>query len=155
MNVENDQAFRQGPCFATAARKASRRLSQLYDDAMEPCGLRSTQYAILVQLDARGEEPPTMAVLAEALVIDRSALGHNLRPLERDGFLTLEEGDEDRRRRHVVLTSKGKAKFREAHVLWKTAQKRFVEVYGIKDSETLRASLLSVAYDERLGTLRD
>ena len=63
-------------CFATAARKASRRLTQFYDDALEPCGLRSTQYAMLNEL-ARSAHPPTLAELASALVSDRSSVGHN------------------------------------------------------------------------------
>ena len=55
-----------------------------------------------------------MAELAHAMVMDRSALGHNLRPLERDGLIALQESEEDRRRRHVVLTPMGKAKLRDA-----------------------------------------
>src|SRR3981081_4702379 len=89
------------PCFATAIRKASRRLSQLYDDALEPSGLRTTQFAILSELERRAKEPP-MRELADAMVMDRSALGRNLRPLERDGLIALEEG-EDRRQRRVVM----------------------------------------------------
>ena len=42
--------YRPGECFVGAARKASRRLTQFYDDALEPCGLRSTQYTILAEL---------------------------------------------------------------------------------------------------------
>ena len=45
---------RASECFATAARKASRRLTQFYDDALEPSGLRSTQYAILTELARSG-----------------------------------------------------------------------------------------------------
>ncbi|MEJ1978353.1 MAG: MarR family winged helix-turn-helix transcriptional regulator [Acetobacteraceae bacterium] len=85
-------------------RKASRRLTQLYDDALGPAGIRSTQFAILTELDRRAKAPPTMRELANALVMDRSALGHNLRPLERDDFIELRESDEDRRRRYVALT---------------------------------------------------
>ena len=88
--------YRPGECFVGAARKASRRLTQFYDDALEPCGLRSTQYSILSEL-ARFAGPPTLAELASALVSDRSAVGHNLRPLIRDGYLALEPGAEDRR----------------------------------------------------------
>jgi len=142
-------------CFATAARKASRRLTQLYDDAMESCGLRSTQYAILAQLDARSEDPPTLAVLADALVLDRSALGHNLRPLERDGLLAIVAGKEDRRQRHIVLTPKGRAKYREGRALWRSVQKRFADVYGADEAAALRVGLLRIAYDDRLGTLKD
>ena len=96
--------YRPGECFVGAARKASRRLTQFYDDALEPCGLRSTQYTILAEL-ARFGAPPTLAELASALVSDRSAVGHNLRPLIRDGYLALEPGAKDRRERRIVLTA--------------------------------------------------
>jgi DNA-binding MarR family transcriptional regulator len=138
------------PCFATAIRKASRRLSQLYDDALEPSGLRTTQFAILSELERRAKEPPTMRELADAMVMDRSALGRNLRPLERDGLIALEEG-EDRRQRRVVMTAHGEAKRREAKRLWQTAQDRFDEVFGKDAAADLRATLLGIAYDERLA----
>ena len=93
---------RVSPCNATALRKASRRVTQLYDAALEPTGLRSTQFAILVELANWSTDPPTLAELADALAIDRSSLGHNLRPLEREGLIVLREGAEDRRRRHMA-----------------------------------------------------
>ncbi len=142
------------PCNATAMRKASRRLTQLYDDAVEQCGLRSTQFTILAEL-AFASRAPTMAELAATLVMDRSALGHNLRPLERDGFIALREAEEDRRRRHVILTPQGRAKFQEAARLWEIAQKRFNEVFGESAAGRLRTTLLDIAYDERLGKLKD
>jgi DNA-binding MarR family transcriptional regulator len=142
-------------CIVTATRKASRRLTQLYDDALEPCGLRATQFAILAEVNCRSLEPPTMRELADALVMDRSALGHNLRPLERDELIALEESEEDRRRRHVVMTPQGKAKFKQAKRLWQTAQDCFNEVFGQSQAADLRATLLAIAHDERLATLRD
>src|ERR1700733_12168960 len=108
MPISRKLVTEESPCCATAMRKASRRLTQLYDDALTPSGLRSTQYAILAELHRLIRQPPTMAELAQSLVMDRSALGHNLRPLERDGLLVLQEGEEDRRRRHVVMTERGK-----------------------------------------------
>lgn len=142
----------ESPCCATALRKASRRLTQLYDDALEPSGLRSTQVAILFELNARSATPPTLAELARALVIDRSALGHNLRPLERDGLVALLEG-EDRRQRRVVLTSQGKARYRDALPLWQAAQERFLAVFGEPEAASLRTTLLGIAHDDRLATL--
>jgi len=140
-------------CFATATRKASRRLTQLYDDMLEPCGLRSTQVAILVELDVMSANPPTVAELAAALVTDRSGLGHNLRPLERDGLIALLEGTRDRRRRNVVLTAQGKARLREALPLWKKAQDHFIAIVGEQQGERLRATLLDIAGDERLSKI--
>src|SRR6202047_258099 len=77
-------------CNGTALRKATRRVSQLYDAVLAPCGLRSTQRSILIHVARAGT--PTMGDLAAALVLDRSALAHNLKPLERDGFVAVVVG---------------------------------------------------------------
>ena len=113
MSQAPETGYRPGECFVGAARKASRRLTQFYDDALAPCGLRSTQYSILSEL-TRFSSAPTLAELASALVSDRSAVGHNLRPLTRDGYIALEPGPNDRRERRIVLTPQGQSKHREA-----------------------------------------
>lgn len=153
MPSERRAAYRSSPCYATAMRKASRRVTQLYDDALEPCGLRSTQYAILAELAARSAQHPTLAELAGALVTDRSSVGHNLRPLERDGYVALREGEEDRRQRLIVLTERGLAKVQEARQLWQGVQENFQILYGEAECAALRTTLLDIAYDERLATL--
>jgi DNA-binding MarR family transcriptional regulator len=154
MTTDRKANFRPVPCNATALRQASRRLTQLYDAALEPCGLRSTQLAILAELAYCSTDPPTLAELADALAIDRSSLGHNLRPLEREGLVVLREGVEDRRRRHIALTSKGKAKYREGLRLWRVAQDTFEHVFGRSEAATLRATLQAIAHHERLASLK-
>lgn len=143
-----------GTCCATALRKASRRLTQLYDNALMPSGLRSTQFAILAEVCRRAGAPPSVQDLAAALVLDRSALGHNLRPLERDGLLALKKSPDDRRRRHVVLTRKGLARFEATKPLWQGAQERFTCSFGEKEAAMLRATLLTIAGDESLAALQ-
>lgn len=144
-------ARRVSPCFSSALRRASRRVGQLYDSAIGASGLRSTQFSVLAELASRRHSPPSLAELAEVLVLDRSALGHNLRPLERDGFVRLQPGADDRRVRRIQLTDSGLAKFREARGHWRRAQARFAEVIGEDESAALRAALLAVAYEERLA----
>jgi DNA-binding MarR family transcriptional regulator len=145
----------EGLCNAAAMRKASRRITQLYDDALAPSGLRSTQYAILSELGRREKTPPSMRELADALVMDRSALGHNLRPLERDGLIALATSETDRRRQHVVMTPAGKIKmkYREAKAFWLKAQDHFHRVFGKANAAELRATLFSIAYEERLASV--
>src|SRR5215204_3474262 len=111
-----------GICNATALRKATRRVSQLYDMVLAPTGLRSTQRSILMHI-ARGGTP-TMGDLAAALVLDRSALAHNLKPLERDGLVTVMVDETDRRSRRVALTAVGEEKLKASLELWKDAQRR-------------------------------
>jgi DNA-binding MarR family transcriptional regulator len=154
MTRKND-AGEDLPCCATAMRKATRRLTQLYDDALERCGLRSTQFAILAELDFKPGDPPTMAELAKLLVMDRSALGHNLQPLLRDGLVALKDSPTDKRRRLVVLTPQGRAKMKVAVKLWNEAEQRFRAVFGPSRAAKLRATLLEIARDDRLATLSD
>src|ERR1700736_6516394 len=119
MSTDSKANFRLSPCNATTLRMASRRLTQLYDAALEPCGVRVTQLAILSGVAPCWPGPPTRAGVADALAIDRSSLGHNLRPLEREGLVVLGERAVDGRRRHIALTSKGKAKWREGVRVWR------------------------------------
>jgi DNA-binding MarR family transcriptional regulator len=131
-------------------RKASRWLSQMYDAALAPAGLRSTQYSILRELTRRADDPPLMGHLAEAMVMDRSTLGHNLMPLERDGLVRLEASRADRRSKTVVLTAKGRRKHAEALPLWREAQDRFEERFGDVEAAYLRKMLLVIAGDAEL-----
>ncbi len=155
MQIDRKSALRQSPCVAAALRMASRRLTQLYDDALKPSGLRSTQFTILAELDRRADQPPTMAELASILAMDRSTLGHNLRPLERERLVALREGDADRRQRRVVLTARGRSKFQVAKPLWRAAQDRFDTVFGERESANLRATLLGIAFEQRFARLDD
>src|SRR5258707_15406020 len=76
-------------CNFGAVRRASRRLLHMYDSILAPTGLKQCQYGILSALNSRGAALPSVQELAEELVLDRSTLGQNLRPLERDNFVTL------------------------------------------------------------------
>jgi DNA-binding MarR family transcriptional regulator len=141
----------KSPCSATALRKASRRVTMLYDAALAPTGLTVTQYALLTELVRWADQAPTVTELAEAMVMDRSGLGHTLGPLERDGLLALAVNGKDARSRHVVLTVRGKALQRKAHALWEKAQQRFSNVVGAQEMARLQATLLSIAHDDRLS----
>lgn len=155
MNIDAPTHSAASACSATALRKASRRLTQLYDDALSPYSLRSTQYAILVELERRAAALPTLQELADALVMDRSALGHTLRPLERDGLIEIRQGTQDRRRRYVALTPAGDGKRTEAKPGWQAAQRQFHAAFGHDKAHALRSTLLAIANDERLGTLQE
>jgi DNA-binding MarR family transcriptional regulator len=143
--VSNPDAELLSPCHCSALRRATRRLSQMYDAALAPAKLRSTQFSVLVEIQRRGDEPPTIGELAEALVMDASTLGQNLRPLEREGLLTLQASEGDRRRRCVVLTKIGAARLAAALPLWEEAQWRFERKFGKRAAAELRATLSAIA----------
>jgi DNA-binding MarR family transcriptional regulator len=134
-------------CNCTALRKATRRVSQLYDSALEPCGLRTTQRSILMQI-ARSQNPPPLGELAEALVMDRGALTHTLKPLERDRLIEIRVDPEDRRNRLVALTAAGRKKLEESQALWKRAQAGFETAFGVAKSAALREALEFVVSED-------
>jgi DNA-binding MarR family transcriptional regulator len=126
-------------CHCTALRKASRRISQLYDLALAPSGLKVTQRAILARIGR--SEPTGVGELADGLVMDAGGLAHTLKPLVRDGFVTIAPDPQDRRNRLVRLTPAGKAKLKESEALWLTAQRGFEKELGKARSEALHEAV--------------
>ena len=156
MSGRKDQTARASEgsrCNCTALRKASRRISQLYDMALAPSGLRTTQRAILAQINR--SEPTTVGALAVALVMDSGALAHTLKPLERDRLVAIEIDPDDRRNRLITLTAKGRATLAETEVLWAKAQRGFETAFGRAESESLREALRFLASDNFVSAFQD
>ena len=154
MPLNTTNPARHTACTCGSLRKASRRISQFYDSALAPVGIKSTQFSILAEVE-RGsiEGPLSMCELATAMVMDRSTLGHNLRPLERDDLLSLQLTATDRRKRHVTLTKKGRATLQRARRLWRTAEGRFEKIFGKRHAADLREVLLYIAGNDELNSL--
>jgi DNA-binding MarR family transcriptional regulator len=133
-------------CNCGALRQAARRVTKLYDDALAPIGLGINQYSILARLNRVG--PSTIQNLARLLVMDRSTLGHLLRPLEKRGFVKLEVSKQDRRSRIVALTQTGAAVVTKARPRWAAAQRRFERTFGKEAALELRTVLKEIATAE-------
>ena len=147
-------AVPRNACTCGSLRKASRRVSQFYDTALAPIGIKSTQFSILSEVDRRSvESPVTMRDLATAMAMDRSTLGHNLKPLERDDLVTLRLSADDRRKRYVELTKKGRSTLRKSRRLWQHAEGRFEKIFGKGPAAELRAVLLNIAGNKELNSL--
>jgi DNA-binding MarR family transcriptional regulator len=131
------------PCNCAALREAARHVTQLYDAALAPVGLSLNQYSILSRLDRLG--PRTIRDLAKNLVMDRSTLGHLLRPLEKRGLLKIGMSKDDGRRREIRLTGTGKSLLQEARPLWRKAQRLFEDRVGIEPARKLRLTLVRLA----------
>ena len=141
-------------CNAGALRRAGRRVMHLYDTELASVGLSLCQYGILSAINSRGAALPSVQELAEELVLDRSTLGQNLRPLERDGLISLLTDPKDHRVRLIALTKSGIAKFKEAKEHWQVAQERFEAVFGREEAAQLRSVLLSIAYNADFGPVK-
>ncbi|CAM3938477.1 MarR family winged helix-turn-helix transcriptional regulator [Bordetella muralis] len=134
-------------CNGVALRKATRRVTQLYDAALAPCGLTVSQRSVLLHIQRLGGRP-TMSELAQAMVLDRSALARNIKPLERDGYVMQKPNAADGRSRLIEATPSGLAKLAESNALWRKAQRRFEEVYGFDQAAALRVALAKIYSDE-------
>lgn len=126
-------------CHATHLRKATRRITLLYDSLLAPSGLRSTQRSIMMQI-ARSQSV-SMSDLAKLLVIDKSAVAQNLKPLEREGWVSVVVDSADKRSRKITLTQAGMDKLLETQPLWERAQASFEEGLGVESAAELRQTL--------------
>ena len=133
-------------CNCLALRQATRLASQFYDQHLAPSGLRTTQFSILAKLKRLG--PTTINALAAALVVDRTTLGRNILPLERDGLIRIEPSAADARSKELHLTKKGAARLGAALERWAQAQEGFEAAYGKARAAQLRALLQGVVTSE-------
>ena len=133
-------------CACFHLRQASRVVTQLYDETLRPTGILGTQLPLLVALRLHGEL--TVHGLAKALVMDRTTLTRNLKPIEREGLIRIGTG-EDRRERIVHLTAKGRRRLDRAVPLWKKAQSQVVRAVGRDGFERLLSDLGELVEETR------
>jgi DNA-binding MarR family transcriptional regulator len=126
-------------CTCMRLRKASRRITQIYDRSLEPAGVTVTQYALLgylARFDGIG-----IGALAEKLAMDATTLTRNLRPLERQAFVTMKPDRYDKRSRCLHLTAEGRAAFDNAKPAWMRAQRHIEKALGGAEASALNAAL--------------
>ena len=125
-------------CNCLAARQAVRHITQFYDQFLALSGLRATQFSIVAELRR-------LAPMTSNALMDRTTLGRNILPLERDGLIAVEKGSRDRRSKTLRLTEPGAARFRAAQKGWVQAQRQFEVAFGVKRTANMRALLHAVA----------
>ena len=141
-----DAALGPEVCHCFSVRSAARHVTQFYDHLLAPTGLRTTQYSILAKLKRLG--PLTINALAKAMLTDRTTLGRNILPLERDGLIRIEPAASDRRAKELHLTNAGERRFQAARKRWVAAQARFESTFGTKRAADMRALLRAVVASE-------
>ncbi len=114
-------------CACNNLRKTARVVTQAYDAHLRPTGLRITQFSLLAVLADR--EPSRMTHLAERMVMDRTTLTRNLKPLEKRGLIRTARG-KDTRVHEIRLTAKGRTALQAALPYWEEAQQSILETLG-------------------------
>ena len=109
-------------CACGNIRRATRSITQYYDEYLKASGLRATQFSVLTSISLN--DGITIGELADLLVMDQTTVTRNLTMLKREGYVHLASEKSDARKKHLRLTPKGFEKLTEAMPLWEIAQNR-------------------------------
>jgi DNA-binding MarR family transcriptional regulator len=115
-------------CLCTLVRKADRSLTRIYDNALRPSGLVTTQFSLMRTVQ-RLDESASVNVVARTMRMDRTTVSRNLQPLVRDGLLILSAG-KDKRSRLLTLTERGTTVLSETVPLWESIQDQVTDLIG-------------------------
>ena len=116
-----------GECIAVRLRMLNRAITNIYDGALRPLGLKVSQMNLLVAAGKLGVARP--AEVCERLHLDVSTLSRNVERMKARGWLEV-VSDEDGRAQPFQLTAEGKELLDQALPKWKTAQKKAKEILG-------------------------
>jgi DNA-binding MarR family transcriptional regulator len=122
------------PCMCASLRRASRAITQLYEQAVSPAGLSATQFTVLQTLSLAGEV--TQGELARILAMDSTTLTRTLAVMSRSGWITKRRG-QDRREWRMRLSTAGKSIFTQALPHWQKAQTQLRRQLGNRLSDDL------------------
>jgi len=114
-------------CCCLHFRKITRAITQMYDKYLESTNIRITQFTLLVALASTRAK--TLTEIAESLVMDRTTLTRNLKPLEKLELIT-KVATTDKRTKAYTLTEKGRDTLRLALPLWQQAQRKVKDTFG-------------------------
>lgn len=114
-------------CLNLSLRRTSRLITNYYDSALKPSGLRITQFTLLAAISY--EVDPSITDLSRLTDIDRTTLQRSLDILNRDGLIKIEK-KEIGNVRSISLTKKGEITLTKAIEIWKETQKLITEELG-------------------------
>ena len=141
--MDNDLQKMMG-CTCLRMRRATRRVTQLYDHALQPTGLTVNQFGLLGYLHGASSAPAhasSIGTIAEWLGMDPTTLNRNLKPLLAKGMVKNVTDPDDGRVRIVRITEKGLRALREALPRWRGAQADVEKAIGAKSIAELNTLL--------------
>jgi DNA-binding MarR family transcriptional regulator len=137
--MSKGSAMKAPGCTCLRLRKASRRVSQIYDRYLASFGLTVTQYGLLGHLVSF--DGISIGTLAEKLFMDPTTLTRNLSPLRRLNLVVVKPDDRDRRTRRLHATPRGRKAFARAKYGWSRAQRHIERALGEVEAPALNAAL--------------
>jgi DNA-binding MarR family transcriptional regulator len=131
-----------GYCGSFNFRRTARAVTQMYDAELQPSGMRSTQFAILVGIAK--SQPVAIRELADVLVVDRTTMTRSLRLLEKEKLITVSDRS-TLRQRYLSLTPAGEKALARSLPAWRKAHAKFVKMLGPNYWVDLRSELERIA----------
>jgi DNA-binding MarR family transcriptional regulator len=128
-------------CCCFNLRKITRAITQFYDRYLESADIRATQFTLLVELS--NSSGKTLTEMAEGLVMDRTTLTRNLKPLSKSGLIVTVPLS-DKRSKGYTLTERGREVLVRGLPLWKNAQEHIVGQLGYDRYHRILAELLAM-----------
>jgi DNA-binding MarR family transcriptional regulator len=128
-------------CYCTALRKAARRMTSLYDDALAPVGVNIAQFSLLRNV-ARSETV-SLTDLGQQIELDRSTVGRNVKVLVKAGLLNLSKG-KDQREAMLALTDNGRKVLADGAPLWEAVQGKVERALGSNGSKQFQDLLQAI-----------
>lgn len=130
-------------CICLSLQQAARVVGRLFDEALRPLGITNWQFSLLMQVV--GARAPSIGELAEMLVMDRTTITANLKPLERQGLVVVRRDEADGRSRRVVLTKEGMRLMSAAYAIWTDVNAEALKKIAAQDIRHLKAGLSALA----------
>lgn len=127
---DDAELFETTRCACLASRRAMRRITRRFDQALRKHGLRATQFTLLAALRLMG--PRNIAALADVLDAERSTISRNLAVAEQQGLLRLAPDPGDARSRIAHLTDRGRATLERAFPTWREVQRGLAGEMGVE-----------------------
>jgi DNA-binding MarR family transcriptional regulator len=128
-------------CHCILLRKASRKISSYYDEALAPLGVNIGQFSLLRNI--RSMEPVSLTDLALRVELDRSTVGRNTKVLERMGLVAIGAGD-DQREALLSLSEAGHALLAQGAPLWDGVQAKIEDRLGREKTQQLQELLTAL-----------
>ncbi|WP_117195714.1 MarR family winged helix-turn-helix transcriptional regulator [Rhizobium terrae] len=128
-------------CHCILLRKASRKVSSYYDEALAPLGVNIGQFSLLRNINRLA--PVSLTDLAVEVDLDRSTVGRNAKVLERMGLVAIGHG-EDQREAMLSITPQGHAILKQGAPLWDSVQEDIEARLGPEKTRQLQELLIAL-----------
>ncbi|MCM3588358.1 MarR family winged helix-turn-helix transcriptional regulator [Mesobacillus maritimus] len=126
-------------CVCANLRKVARVVTQLYDNQLQPTGLKVTQYSMLANIDRHKDI--SISQLGEIMLLDQTTVTRNLNLLKKSGYVRITKSNHDSRAKKISLTDIGYAKLEEAKPIWYQIQEKVVHDIGTDKYKDLLETL--------------